>query len=64
MGKILLTVLIGAAVAGVVYYLVDEEGAKKVMGNIKDAATDAYDQIGKKFGKVTDDVNSAMGQQA
>jgi hypothetical protein len=63
MGKILLTVLIGAAVAGVVYYLVDEEGAKKVMGNIKDSATDAFDQIGKRFGKVTDDVN-AMGQEA
>lgn len=42
MNKILLTVLIGAAVAGVVYYLYDKEGAEKMMGDIKDSATDAF----------------------
>lgn len=60
MNKVLLTVLVGAAVAGVVYYLLDEEGAKKLATNIKDAATDAYDKVSESLGKAKNQAADAM----
>lgn len=60
MGKILLTALAAGAVAGIVYYLIDEEGAKKMMGNIKDAATDAYDKMNEHWGKVEKNVSDTV----
>jgi hypothetical protein len=62
MNKILLTVLIGAAVAGVVYYLYDKEGAEKMMGDIKDSATDAFGQVKDKFSKTSNDMAGSMNK--
>lgn len=59
MGKFFLTVLVGAAVAGVVYYLYDKEGAEKLMGNVRDAATDAFDKASSKFTKAADGVSKS-----
>jgi hypothetical protein len=58
MGKFFLTVLVGAAVAGVVYYLYDREGAEKLMGNVKDATTDAFGKITDKFSKTQDQMSN------
>ncbi|HWJ27585.1 MAG TPA: hypothetical protein VNS32_13655 [Flavisolibacter sp.] len=60
MGKLLLTALAGAAVAGIVYYLIDEEGAKKMMGDIKDAASDAYNKMNDHWGKVETSVSDTV----
>ncbi|HEV7620135.1 MAG TPA: YtxH domain-containing protein [Flavisolibacter sp.] len=60
MNKILLTVIIGAAVAGVVYYLYDREGAEKLMADVKDAASDALEQITDHISKVGEDAANAM----
>ena len=62
MNKVLLTVLIGAAVAGVVYYLYDKEGAEKLMGDVKDAASDAFNNVKDRFGKVADEATNTYGK--
>ena len=43
MKGLLATIVIGAAVAGVVYYLLDKEGAEELYTDLKDKAKGAYD---------------------
>jgi|GraSoiStandDraft_46_1057282.scaffolds.fasta_scaffold2388574_1 hypothetical protein len=62
MNKVLLTVLIGAAVAGVVYYLYDKESAEKLMGDVKDAASDAFNNVKDRFNKASDNVSNTYGK--
>ena len=52
MNKVLLSVTIGIAVAGVVYFLYDKEDAEKLMADIKNAASDALGQITDHFSSV------------
>ena len=62
MNKILLTVIIGAAVAGVLYYLYDREGAEKLMGDVKDAASDAFGQVKDRFGKSVEEAGNTYNK--
>ncbi len=62
MSKLFMTVLIGAAVAGVVYYLYDREGAEKLMGNVKDAASDAFDKATDHFTKAGDGLSKSLNK--
>ncbi len=52
MNKIWLSISIGLAVAGVVYFLYEKEDAEKLMGDIKNAASDAIGQITHHFSSV------------
>ena len=51
MKKILLGALVCAAVAGVVYYLYDEESFKETVDDLKDKADDALGQVKDRFNK-------------
>jgi hypothetical protein len=62
MKGLITTILVGAAVAGLIYYLRDKEGAEKTLGEIRDAATDAYGKMTSKLGKVQDRVSDMAGQ--
>jgi hypothetical protein len=48
--KLLSTIVLGAAVAGVIYYLLDKEGAEKLYSEVKDTAKDAYDKVNDQLG--------------
>lgn len=60
MKTILVAALVGVAVAGVIYYLNDREGAEKLMGDIKDNASDALSKITDSFGKVKEKADGVM----
>ena len=60
MKKILVGALVCAAVAGVVYYLYDEEKFKETVDDLKDRADDAYGKVKEKFGKHKDEFANAM----
>ncbi|GAC1426605.1 MAG: hypothetical protein NVS1B13_14140 [Flavisolibacter sp.] len=60
MKKILLVALIGAAVAGVVYYLNDPEKFADTVDDLKDKAGDAFDKAKKTFSKSEDKFKSAV----
>ncbi len=49
MNKILVGVLVAAAVAGVVWYLVDEDGFLDTVDDIRDKADEAYSGIRDRF---------------
>ena len=57
MNKILAGVIIGAAIAGVVYYMYNQEEVDEQLGNLKDKASDALDKLKNKYGKQAEDVN-------
>lgn len=61
MGKILLGALIGAAVAGVVYYVYHTEEVDNQLGNLKDKASDALDKAKSIFTKRADGVQTWQG---
>ncbi len=60
MKKILLGALVCAAVAGVVFYLYDEEKFKDTVDDLKDKADDALDKVKDKFAKQKEAYNNAM----
>lgn len=60
MKKILLGALVCAAVAGVVYYLYDKEGATDKLSDLKDKATDAFDKVKDGIGKGQRMANQSM----
>jgi hypothetical protein len=51
MKKIVLGALVCAAVAGVVWYLYDEESFKDTVEDLKDRADDAYGKVKDKFSR-------------
>jgi hypothetical protein len=51
MKKILLGAIVCAAVAGVVYYLYDDERFKETVDDLKHKADDALGKVKDKFGK-------------
>lgn len=59
--KLLTTLLVGAAVAGVIYYIVDREGAEELLGEVKDAAQDAYDKMNEGIASVNRKVSETVG---
>ena len=60
MKTILVAALVGVAVAGVIYYLNDREGAEKLMGDIKGNASDALNKITSSIGKVKEQADGVM----
>lgn len=60
MKKILLGALVCAAVAGVVWYLNDEDGFKDTFGDLKDKADDALGKVKDKFSKQREEAMDAM----
>jgi hypothetical protein len=44
MKGIVTTLLIGAAVAGAIYYFLDKEKAQEIFSDLKDKAKNAYDE--------------------
>ena len=60
MKKILLGALVCAAVAGVVFYLYDEEKFKDTFDDLKDKADGALDKVKDKFSKQKEAYNNAM----
>lgn len=55
MKKILLGALVCAAVAGVVFYLYDEEKFKDTVDDLKGRADDAYGKVKDQFSKHKDE---------
>lgn len=51
MNKILIGALVAAAVAGVVYYLYDQEGFNDTVSDLKDKATDTFNKVKDGLGK-------------
>ena len=60
MKKILVGALVCAAVAGVVWYLYDEENFKDTMEDLKDKADDAYGMVKDKLGRRKEEMVDAM----
>ena len=60
--KLLTTILVGAAVAGVIYYLVDREGAEELLGEVSDAAKDAYGKMNDSLADVKQKFTGATTQ--
>ena len=60
MKKILLGALVCAAVAGVVYYLYDNEKFKETVDDLKGKADDALGRVKEKFSKHKDEFADAM----
>jgi hypothetical protein len=60
MNKIVLGALIAAAVAGVVWYLVDEENFKETFDDLKDKADDAYGKVKDKFDRHKEEMAETM----
>lgn len=64
MKALLTTLLVGAAVAGVVYYLKDNESVKKLIGDVKDKAEDAYGKISDNISQTVKRSGHVMADQA
>lgn len=60
MKKILLGALVCAAVAGVVYYLYDEEKFNETFDDLKDKAYDALSGLKDRLGKHKEEFEYAM----
>lgn len=60
MKKILLGALVCAAVAGVVYYLYDEEGFNETLDDLKDKADDTLSKVKERFSKQQEEFEDAM----
>lgn len=59
MNKIILGILVGAAVAGIVYYLNDPEEAKSKLDDLKNKANDAFDSAKDYLSKKADEAQSS-----
>lgn len=60
MKKIVLGALVAAAVAGVVWYLYDEESFRDTVDDLKDKADDALGKVKDKIGKRSEEAVDAM----
>ena len=60
MSKILLGTLVAVAVAGVVWYLVDEEGFMDTVDDVRDKADEAYSGIRDKFVRSDEEMPEAI----
>jgi hypothetical protein len=60
MNKILLGALVAAAVAGVVWYLYDEESFMDTVDDIRDKADDTYGKVRERFASTADEATQAM----
>jgi hypothetical protein len=60
MNKIVLGALVCAAVAGVVWYLYDEEGFMDTVDDIREKADDTYGKVKEKFGQHGEEISNAM----
>ena len=60
MKKILLGALVCAAVAGVVYYLYDEDSFNETVDDLKSKADDALGKVKDKFGKHQEEFEDAI----
>ena len=60
MKKIVLGALVAAAVAGVVWYLYDEESFRDTVDDLKDKADDVYGKVKDKYGKRAAEAVDAM----
>jgi hypothetical protein len=58
MGKILLGVLIGAAVAGAIYYYYNQEDVNEQLGDLKNKASDALGKVKDTIGKTKNTVEN------
>jgi len=61
MKAIVTTLLIGAAVAGALFYFLDREKAEEVFSDIKDRARTAFDEAGQQVGGMKKEVNDMVG---
>ena len=60
MNKILVGALVAAAVAGVVWYLYDEEGFLDTFDEFRDKADDALGKVKDRFGQSAEEASEAM----
>lgn len=60
MKKIVLGALVAATVAGVVWYLYDEESFRDTFDDLKDKADDAFGKVKDKFGKRAEEAVDAV----
>ena len=60
MKKVLLGALVCAVVAGVVYYLYDEEKFMETFDDLKDKADDTLGKVKDRFGKRTEETADAI----
>ena len=60
MKKIVLGALVAAAVAGVVWYLYDEENFRETVDDLKDKADDAYGKLKDRFGRHKEEMAEAL----
>ena len=61
MNKIILGVLVGAAVAGLVFYFYDPELFMDTVDDVKDKGKDLVDKAKKGFRKAENDVRNEYG---
>lgn len=61
MKGILTTLLIGAAVAGALYYFLDKEKAEELFSDLKDKAKGAYDEASEHIAGMKKEVNGVVG---
>lgn len=60
MKKIVLGALVAAAVAGVVWYLYDEDNFKDTFEDLKDKADDAFGKVKDKLSRHREEMAEAM----
>lgn len=60
MKKIILGALVAAAVAGVVWYLYDEESFQDTVDDLKDKADDVVGKVKDKWGKRSEEAMDAL----
>ena len=60
MNKILVGALVAAAVAGVVWYLMDEEGFLDTVDDIRDKADDTLGKVKDRFSRPGEEAPEAM----
>ena len=60
MKKILIGAVVCAAVAGVVWYLYDEENFRDTLDDLKEKADDTYGKLKDKLGKRSEEAVDAM----
>lgn len=60
MNKIILGALVCAAVAGVVWYLYDEEGFLDTVDDIRDKADDTLGKVKERFSRHGEEMPEAM----
>ena len=51
--------VLGAVVAGALYYFLDREGAEELMSDLKDKAKNAYDEASEQIAGLTKEMNGA-----